>query len=162
MASSSNHQITFLVRTSDKQSDFEKKHEILSRHRHAALVTHQRNKQKRLPVRPSEVIVSHPGSRQRPPPAVASQNWRTRSRITNISTAEPALSPRSEPSIGLFDPFDIFVVDNLSRQAQDVFRSGKCSIPRIDIQRLIVQPSSTNGLRSPCQVGNKMSICGGQ
>jgi len=131
MASSSTQRITFLVRTSDKQSDSEKKQENVSRHRHAALVSHQRHKQKRLSLQPSMIPISHPGYGQSPPAGVAlvSQQWRTRCSIINVSTAETVQSPRSEPGISLFDPFNIFVVDRLSSQAQDMFQSGKCRLP---------------------------------
>ena len=134
MASKQNHDLTFLIHTSEKHSDLEKKEQVLRRHQHAATVAHQRKGRRRIRSSPSMIVVDHITPHKLTP----TTQVRTTERLSADAVGvEASLSstppPRPDPSGGLFDPFDVLRAYNQSGQAQMVFRSGMSILIRARI-----------------------------
>lgn len=131
----------------------ESRQQVFQRHRHAALVHHQRRKERRSQ-EPSRIL-SKPLCRFLPLPSAASYPGRV-----TPSTASRLLSP-SPPidlDLGRFDPFDTLCVRGLSGNALALVQFGMFCLwsipppplpsqPSVLLHQLTLffQPSTTNG-----------------
>ncbi len=125
MASKQNHHLTFLIHTTEQHSDLEKKEQALRRHQHAATVAHQRNGRRRISSRPPTVVTDQltPQQLTSDPHSTIAERVPAGAVGLEISlTSTPPL--RSDPSGGLFDPFDVLHANKNSGHEQMVFRSG--------------------------------------
>ncbi|KIW62595.1 hypothetical protein PV04_10756 [Phialophora macrospora] len=104
-------QLTFLVQTSeDHSSKVDKKEQTIRRHQHAATVAHRRNQAQRKkslgqPQRRPRTKVPNESSALQPQPSMSMGQSRPEAAGRDES-ASTCSSPRSDPSGGLFDPFD--------------------------------------------------------
>jgi hypothetical protein len=144
--------LTFLIQTSeDHSSKVDKKEQTIRRHQHAATVAHRRIQAQRKrslassQPQPRTEVANESSALQ---PRQSMSVWdgkqamgQSRSEAAGRDqSASTCSSPRSDPSGGLFDPFDVLHVNvnfngkgscvGAVGQSQMVFRSGmSCNLP---------------------------------
>jgi hypothetical protein len=160
--------LTFLIQTSeDHSSKVDKKEQTIRRHQHAATVAHRRiqaqRKRSLVSNQPQpQTKVANESSALQPRQSMSVSDGRQSigqsqsEAVGRDQSASTCSSPRSDPSGGLFDPFDVLHVNvklngkgscvGAVGQSQMVFRSGmSCNLPSVPVPSVRWFVLSKNG-----------------